>query len=47
MVKFLLIVLFFLIIRSFINIFISPYFKNQSKNKKNNDIIDVDYEEVD
>ncbi len=47
MFKFLLLVFIFLVLRSFINIFILPYFKNKSNNKKNSDIIDVDYEEID
>ena len=47
MIKFLLLVFIFLVLRSFINIFILPYFKNQSKNKKNSNVIDVDYEEID
>ena len=47
MFKFLRLVFIFLVFRSFINIFILPYFKKQSKNKKNSDIIDVDYEEID
>ena len=47
MFKFLLLVFIFLVLKSFINIFILPYFKKQSKSKKNSDIIDVDYEEID